>query len=224
LVVLLISMLCATALLAQEKPLADHPLDERALIRVVAWRYQLDPELVAAIMKVESNGNPNAVSRAGAQGLMQLMPATAQRFGVRDPFDPVLNALGAAKFLDELRRWQVTQPNFMIFLPQYLAAYNAGQGAVDKYKGVPPYAETRAYVRRVLFEYLLGKPGSSSASTAARAIEKRTAHADIQNGRRLAEGGKEKPSSGQQRDNDQGLLNQLADLRQERALAERAAH
>ncbi len=217
-------MLCGTALLAQEKPHADHPLDERALIRVVAWRYQLDPELVAAIMRVESNGNPNAVSRAGAQGLMQLMPATAQRFGVRDPFDPVLNALGAAKFLDELKRWQVTQPDFMIFLPQYIAAYNAGQAAVDKYKGVPPYAETRAYVRRVLREYLLGSPYSSSVSTAARAIERRAVPAPRGPNHLLVEAKNNEHHSTLNGDNDQLLLNQLAGLRQERALAERAAH
>jgi hypothetical protein len=217
-------MLCGTALLAQEKPPADHPLDEQALIRVVAWRYQLDPELVAAIMKVESNGNPNAVSRAGAQGLMQLMPATAQRFGVRDPFDPVLNALGAARFLDELRKWQVTQPDFMIFLPQYIAAYNAGQAAVDKYKGVPPYAETRAYVRRVLREYLLGHSDSSWVNTAARAVEKRAVPAPSEHNQLLVKAKNNQRRATQNGDNDQLLLNQLAGLRQERALAERAAH
>jgi hypothetical protein len=132
----------------------QRPLDQHALFRVVAGLYDLDPALLEAIATVESHGNPEAVSSAGAQGLMQLMPATARRFRVADPFDPVDNALGAARFLDHLRRWQRDRSGAPLGLPEFLAAYNAGEGAVDKYHGVPPYPETQEYVRRVLITYL----------------------------------------------------------------------
>jgi hypothetical protein len=113
--------------------------------------YNVDPDLLAAIAAIESGGDSSALSPAGAEGLMQLMPETAQRFRVTDPFDPVDNALGAARFIDYLRR----RPDFHMSLPELLAAYNAGEGAVAKYDGVPPYAETQEYVRRVLAAYLL---------------------------------------------------------------------
>ena len=186
----------------------DHDLDQKALFRVIGARYGLDPDLLEAIAKVESNGNSNAVSPAGAQGLMQLMPATAEDYGVRNSFDPVENALGAARFLVHLREWQATQPDFLIYLPQMLAAYNAGQGAVDKYKGVPPYQETKEYVRRVLRTYLLGnaKPsaGASAAAPPHPVIVARQKNDDRANERRL--------------------LDQLGDLKQQREQAERTSH
>ena len=133
--------------------------DSARLIVAVARMYDLDPGLLAAIARVESGGNPHAVSPKGAEGMMQLMPATASRFGVVDPFDPVGNVLGAARFLAFLRsyhpRGDGTAPNTMT-LAEVLAAYNAGEGAVEKYRGVPPYAETQQYVRHVLIAYLLG--------------------------------------------------------------------
>lgn len=133
--------------------------DSERLIRAVARMYDLDPSLLAAIARVESGGNPEAISPKGAEGMMQLMPATAIRFGVLDPFDPVSNVLGAARFLAFLRtyhpRGDGTAPSVMT-LAEMLAAYNAGEGAVDKYRGIPPYAETQEYVRRVLIAYLLG--------------------------------------------------------------------
>src|SRR5216683_93457 len=129
--------------------------DERAVLSIAARMYGIDPDLLMAIARVESNDNPAAVSPKGAQGLMQLMLATAERFGVSDPFDPVDNALGAARFLNYLQRWRLAHPEIAITLPQILAAYNAGENSVVRYDGVPPYAETQEYVRRVLLVYLL---------------------------------------------------------------------
>ena len=86
---------------------------------------------------------------------MQLMPGTASRFGVLDPFDPVSNTLGAVRFINFLRQYRTSRSDGApLSLPELLAAYNAGEGAVDKYNGVPPYPETQQYVRRVLIAYL----------------------------------------------------------------------
>src|SRR6266851_3844513 len=149
---LLISAVCAAspAVGGSLAPRAV-PIDQFALFRIVGNFYNVDPDLLAAIAAIESGGDSRALSPAGAEGLMQLMPETAQRFRVTDPFDPVDNALGAARFIDYLRR----RPDFRMSLPELLAAYNAGEGAVAKYDGVPPYAETREYVRRVIAAYLL---------------------------------------------------------------------
>jgi len=118
----------AGILLAGVSPAAAQALNQRAVLAVVARMYGFDPDLLIAIAKVESAGNANAVSPKGAQGLMQLMPATAERYGVTDPFDPVENALGAARFLDHLRRWRLEHPEIDIRIPEMLAAYNAGEG------------------------------------------------------------------------------------------------
>ncbi|RZU50460.1 cell wall-associated NlpC family hydrolase [Krasilnikovia cinnamomea] len=105
-------------------------------------KYHVSPELLAAVAKVESSYNPKAVSPAGAQGLMQLMPATARGLGVRNSFDPAQAVDGAAKLLaNHLKEFKS--------LPLALAAYNAGGGAVHKYGGIPPFAETQAYVPKV---------------------------------------------------------------------------
>ena len=86
---------------------------------------------------------------------MQLMPETASRFGVLDPFDPVSNTLGAVRFINFLRQYRTSRSDGSpLSLPELLAAYNAGEGAVDKYNGVPPYPETQQYVRKVLIAYL----------------------------------------------------------------------
>jgi soluble lytic murein transglycosylase-like protein len=133
------------------------------ILGAAARLYGLDPALLAAIAQVESNGDPGAVSPKGAQGLMQLMPATARRFGVESPLDPIDNTLGAARFLSHLKRWQASRPDLALNLPELIAAYNAGEGAVEKYRGIPPYAETRQYVRKVLLTYLMARPSSEPA-------------------------------------------------------------
>ncbi len=105
------------------------------------------PGLVRAVMMAESDGDPTAISLAGAQGLMQLMPGTASRCGVSDAFDPTQNVRCGAAYLKEL----LDRYHGNVTLA--VAAYNAGPGAVDRYHGVPPYPETRAYVARVIAAY-----------------------------------------------------------------------
>ncbi len=138
-----------------QRPAAS-ALDVEALTRSVGWLYRLDPDLLLAIARAESGGNPRAVSPKGALGLMQLMPSTASRLGVRNPFDPAENMAGAARFLNELRGRQWNVPGAPLAV--MLAAYNAGPGAIEKYGGVPPYPETREYIGRVLRDYLQVTP------------------------------------------------------------------
>lgn len=114
----------------------------------ISEKYDVDSKLVAALIKQESGFNPDAVSRVGAKGLMQLMPKTALSLGVKDAFNPKENIEGGVKYLKQM-------------LDKYhgnkilaLAAYNAGPGAVDKFSGVPPYKETQNYVKAVLANYL----------------------------------------------------------------------
>ncbi len=117
------------------------------LIHDAARRARVDPALIEAVALIESGFNERARSPKGALGLMQLMPATATRFGVTDPFDPRQNLLGGARYLRELiDRFEA--------LPLALAAYNAGEGAVGRYNNsIPPYAETVKYVPAVLGQY-----------------------------------------------------------------------
>ena len=105
--------------------------------------YGVEESVVRAIIHAESAYNPRALSRVGAQGLMQLMPATARRFGVGNPFDATQNIQGGVQYLAWLAK------RYGGDLTRIAASYNAGEGAVDKYGGVPPYSETRAYVERV---------------------------------------------------------------------------
>lgn len=114
------------------------------LIGPIAARYNLSPELLRGVVAAESGFDPRAVSPAGAMGLMQLMPVTARALGVNDPFDPAANLDGGARYLRQLL------DRFQGDTRLALAAYNAGPGAVERYHGVPPYKETRAYVQRVL--------------------------------------------------------------------------
>ncbi|MCB1164988.1 MAG: lytic transglycosylase domain-containing protein [Leptospiraceae bacterium] len=112
-----------------------------ALIDEKSEDYGISPDLVRAVMQTESAGNPDAVSPAGAQGLMQLMPDTARALGV-DPTDPVQNLDGGIRYLKAM------QSRFGS-LDRALAAYNAGPGAVEKYGGIPPYKETQNYVKKI---------------------------------------------------------------------------
>jgi Transglycosylase SLT domain len=121
--------------------------DIRTLAIQAAERHGLDPDLVLAVVAVESSFRPEAQSPKGAQGLMQLMPATAADLGVKNAFDPAENLDGGTRHLGALLTLYGGD------LTRALAAYNAGVGAVQKNKGVPPYRETREYVRKVLKQY-----------------------------------------------------------------------
>lgn len=110
-------------------------------------KHDLDVALLASVVDAESGGNPRAVSRAGARGLMQLMPSTAAKLGVKNSFEPQQNVNGGSAYLDAL----LTRYGNNLALA--LAAYNAGPEAVARYHGIPPYPETRAYVARVIHEF-----------------------------------------------------------------------
>jgi len=123
------------------------PAEMHTMLAKAGTQHHIDEDLLASVVKAESGGHVMAVSRTGAQGLMQLMPGTANELGVADAFRPEQNIAGGTAYLDQL-------------LVRYhdnaalaLAAYNAGPGAVDRYHGIPPYRETRAYVARVIREF-----------------------------------------------------------------------
>jgi Transglycosylase SLT domain len=123
------------------------PADLNEMLAKAGHEHNVDMDLLASVVKAESGGNARAVSRAGAQGLMQLMPATAADLGVSDSFKPEQNVRGGSTYLDEL----LTRYHDNLALA--LAAYNAGPAAVDKYNGIPPYRETKLYVARVIHEF-----------------------------------------------------------------------
>lgn len=131
-----------------------------AFIERYADRYGVDPVLVRAVIQVESDFNVRCLSHKGARGLMQLIPATATRFGVKDSFDPEQNIHGGVRYLAYLLKL------FPNDIHRALAAYNAGEGAVQKYGGIPPYAETTTYVQRALTVYY-GRPYGGGAVTYA---------------------------------------------------------
>ena len=133
---------------ASEAP-SDAPIAE--LIRAAAQKHGVDEDLISSVITAESAFNPRAVSRKSARGLMQLMPATAALLEVTDAFDPAQNVDGGTRYLKLLLE------KYGQDLTLALAAYNAGPDRVAQYRGVPPFAETRAYVRRVLADYLKRK-------------------------------------------------------------------
>lgn len=127
-----------------------------SIFEEAANRYGISSKLLRAVAKAESGFNPNAVSKAGAIGVMQLMPSTAKSLGVTDPYDARQNIMGGAKYLKEnLDKFQDVE--------LALAAYNAGPGAVKKYGGIPPYKETQEYVKKVM--NYMGEPTLSAGKT-----------------------------------------------------------
>ncbi|HNB68936.1 transglycosylase SLT domain-containing protein [Accumulibacter sp.] len=117
------------------------------LVGRLAPQYNVQPRLALAVIRAESNFDPNARSVKNAQGLMQLIPETARRFNVRKPFDPEQNVRGGLAYL----RWLLSY--FRGQVPLVVAGYNAGEGAVDRYRGIPPFPETREYVQRIMSIY-----------------------------------------------------------------------
>ena len=127
------------------------------VVNEASGRYRLDPDLVSSVIKAESGFNVRAVSPKGARGLMQLMPGTATQLGVPNAFDPQANVEGGTKYLREL----LEKYNFD--LVKALAAYNAGPQKVERFGGVPPYSETRAYVARVVKDFNKKKAAQKSS-------------------------------------------------------------
>jgi soluble lytic murein transglycosylase-like protein len=139
--------------------------DLQPMIARHADTHQVDPRLIQAVMQVESGYNAQAVSRVGAIGLMQLMPETARNLAVSDPYDPDQNVRGGTTYLRRML------DRFQGSLELAVAAYNAGPEAVERYRGIPPYAETRDYVRRVLALYN-GSDALSAPALAAGPLRK----------------------------------------------------
>lgn len=163
--------------LASSQPVAPvkpaptaQPLNIDDVVREASSRYQLDPDFVSSVIKAESNFKPHAVSPKGAQGLMQLMPATAAQLGVKDPFDPRANVDAGTAHLSALLDQYHNDPI------KALAAYNAGAYRVQQYHGVPPYRETRAYVSKIVRDFNAKKLAQKKAAqAAAKNAKKRTA-------------------------------------------------
>ena len=181
---LLCVLLAVPGLLFGSAPAADPGrtalgrADIQQLVQNISREHGLDPKLVDALVRVESSYDPNAVSHRGAMGLMQLMPETAKRLDVENPFDPEENIRGGVKEFARL----VEQYSGNLQLA--LAAYNAGEGAVSRYRGVPPYNETRAYVSRILTIYT-GRPyrmaGSYRPAIPVQMVRERSGSALITN-------------------------------------------
>jgi soluble lytic murein transglycosylase-like protein len=139
----------------------SYPTGIEEAVERIAAEHSLPPQLIHSVIKVESNYNPLAVSSKGALGLMQLIPSTARRFGVSDAFNPIQNIQGGAKYLRYLLDL------FDEDYPLALAAYNAGEAAVARYGGIPPFAETRNYVILVRRQLEQAKKAAAAKSAAA---------------------------------------------------------
>jgi soluble lytic murein transglycosylase-like protein len=133
------------------------------IVKQVARKYRIDAELVHTVIRAESNYDPFAISTAGAMGMMQLMPATAAQYGVRNIFDPAQNIEGGVRYLKDLVKLYEGKTGLV------LAAYNAGQEAVRKYKGIPPYPETKSYIAGIMRTYK--KPTVSSANPVFKVVD-----------------------------------------------------
>jgi soluble lytic murein transglycosylase-like protein len=140
------------------------PAEMRELLVSAGAAHNIDEDLLASVIHAESGGHVKAVSRTGAQGLMQLMPGTARTLGVQDSFKPDQNIAGGTAYLDALLK------RYKDNLALALAAYNAGPGAVDRYRGIPPFRETRAYVARVIREFNRRKETSALAAVATSVV------------------------------------------------------
>lgn len=143
--------------------------DLNQVVNEASGRYQLDPDLVNSVIKAESGFKVRAVSPKGAQGLMQLMPGTATQLGVPNAFDPQANVEGGTKYLREL----LEKYNFDMV--KALAAYNAGPQRVERFGGVPPYSETKQYVRRIVIDFNKKKAAQQKAQAAKTTSTKKTA-------------------------------------------------
>jgi len=164
------------------QPLAARPKPEPALTRdglnqVVngaGQRHKLDPDFINSVIRAESGFHQNAVSKKGAQGLMQLMPGTASKLGVANTLDPNANVEGGTRYLRELlEKYKTADGNYDV--AKALAAYNAGPKRVDQYHGVPPYSETQAYVSRIIRDFNKKKLAENPAL--ARKVKAGTEHA-----------------------------------------------
>lgn len=138
------------------------------VIQSASRQYRLDPDFLASVISAESGFRPNAVSRKGAKGLMQLMPQTASNLGVKDPFDPAKNVDGGTRYLRELLERYNYDPI------KALAAYNAGPQRVEQYRGVPPYRETRAYVAKIIRDFNRKKIAQEKAQAKTQPVKKAT--------------------------------------------------
>jgi len=149
--------------LAETAETAPTPLSSNIIEMVdqIAKLYDVEGPLVHSVIRAESNYNPQAVSDKGAMGMMQLIPSTARRFGVQNPFDPKQNIEGGVRYLRFLLDYYKND------YPKAIAAYNAGEGAVDRYQGIPPYTETRNYVYQVAKNLRAAREAEESKSKAA---------------------------------------------------------
>ena len=162
--------LAAAAAASSPAPKAAQAIDLDAVVREASSKNRLDPDFVSSVIRAESNFKPHAVSKKGAQGLMQLMPATAAQLGVTDPFDPKANVEAGTAHLSALLERYHDDPI------KALAAYNAGAHRVKQYNGVPPYRETRAYINKIVRDFNAKKRAQMKTATAGKtAVPAKTA-------------------------------------------------